>query len=98
MSIHQKIDHLFSTINWGDNKDKALAIADQLKSEIALDQALQQFTGFGEAQEYGCIVQLVEAMGLRGQEWHSIREDVEGLVSNSDFSSLEAYFSNVTTF
>lgn len=44
------------------------------QKETALDYAAQQFIGFMEGIRTGCVIALVEAMGLTADEWQRLKD------------------------
>ena len=82
MSIEEKIDYLFSKINWAkSNLDaEAIHIMNNLKSDIKLGYADQQFTGWIENEfGRGYITDLIDSMGLTRLEWECLKS--EGYIS-----------------
>ncbi len=57
-----------------------------------LELAIAQLTGWNHAKMYGDrIIDLIESMGLKKEEWKKIRKEVEWL-KESDRAEIEAHF------
>lgn len=67
------------------------AIIEFINEQNQIQFAIQQFTGFIEAENSSNIVRLVEAMGLTEEEWLIIRKD-EIVNRYSIIEELDEYF------
>lgn len=77
MTLSEKIDYLFSKINWGTSTldAKAISIINELKSDIKIEKAEQQLTGYIHKRNGYSIADLVSSMGLKESEYLYDNED-----------------------
>ena len=73
--------------------NKINLIEKKLKEEKAIEDALQQMTGFKIGKWSGDITELASSMGLTKKEWvHIKRNEEEGYLDKKDIDELDEYF------
>lgn len=60
-------------------------------SDISIVKAEQQLTGFSHAYQGYDVTSLIQAMGLRVEEWHQLKEDMPFLPKDI-VEEIDKYF------
>lgn len=95
MTVNEKIDYLFSKINWKDSAldGTAISIMNTLKNDIQQDSeynmAIHQFIGYKSCKNGETIINLSESMGLTLDEFIWIEDDLT--MSQSEKQELKNY-------
>ena len=100
--VRQIIDSMLANSTTGAMKisstvllNKISIIEKELEKERAIEEALQQMTGFRIGKWGANIIELVSSMGLKKEEWEDIKKyEDNGNLDKRDIEEINEYFNN----